>query len=86
MDHRSEFTACESDADCVIRSTACCECAAPRRAVAINVARRADFEALLCAPGMLCPDCVPDYGTLFTWCGGDAPGMPKRCRVDVVGP
>lgn len=83
----SEYTACERDEDCTIRTTECCECGASlERLVAIRVDKRADFYNLVCPPGTGCPECAPDYSPFFSWCGADAPGQPKRCRVDLVGP
>ncbi|MBW2734361.1 MAG: hypothetical protein JRH20_18380 [Deltaproteobacteria bacterium] len=87
--HRSEYTSCDNDSNCVLRVTDCCECGASlslMNLVAIRQDKRADFERLLCEPGTGCPECVLDYAPYFTWCGADASGLPKRCRVDMVGP
>ena len=90
MDHRSAFTACETDSECMLRVAACCECGATidgSTVVAIRVDQLAAFEALLCPPGTGCPECAPLYPDyLFTHCRADTAGGPKRCVVDVIGP
>jgi hypothetical protein len=88
-DHRSEYTACEADDDCVLRVVQCCECGSDptlSNTVAVRRDKLADLERLLCAPGTACDDCLADYSHLFTWCGGDTATMPARCRVDFLGP
>lgn len=88
-DHRSEFTECVDDDDCVLRTTECCECGARPSfdsLVSIRVDRRGDYQNLVCPPDFGCPECGADYEPFFARCGSDTPEMPRRCLVDVVGP
>ena len=55
------ITACSTDADCTLATQACCECGAPAEYLAVNASRRAAYQALVCAEGQGCDDCVHDY-------------------------
>ncbi len=86
--HTSEFTACSDDSDCVLRVIDCCPCGADitlERLVAIRADHLGAFAELVCEPDTACLECEPNYAPFFTWCGGDTPDAPKRCRVDLVG-
>lgn len=88
-DSGQEWSGCESDDDCTLRTRDCCPCGADiveSNLVAIRQDRYADFGSLVCEPGASCPECEPSYEPYFTWCGADTAEGPRRCRVDVVGP
>lgn len=88
-DPANGFNTCEDDAECALRTTECCECGAtPSESslVAIRADRRGEFSALVCEPETGCPECEANYAPFFTHCGADGPGLPARCRVDLVGP
>lgn len=58
----SEATACMADADCRIRSVACCECGArPGVGGLVSVSDSAAYMALHCDPDLACDACVPEY-------------------------
>ena len=57
-------TACQTDSDCRVRTTDCCECGGsiePDHLVAISVNGDAQFSALVCDPNVACPECAPAY-------------------------
>ena len=73
-------TACTTDAGCVIRSAACCECGGGAPYLALAVDRAADYAALVCPPGTACPECAPlPPADLEAYC--DASSGPGVGRV-----
>lgn len=57
-------TACQTDADCKIRTTDCCECGGDSSRggiIAINAAREGMFADLVCDNGQICGACQPIY-------------------------
>lgn len=57
--HRSAFTRCTRDEDCVVRHQSCCECG-PDVWVAVRRSRETDYVRQLCGPVFPCPDCLGD--------------------------
>lgn len=79
------LSACESDADCIIRAAACCECGATiteETVVALNAGIRG-YEAFVCEGDIGCPECAPAYpDNLVARCLGDGgDGAAARCTV-----
>ena len=73
-------TACTTDAGCVIRSAACCECGGGAPYLALAVDHAADYAALVCPPGTACPECAPlPPADLEAYC--DASSGPGVCRI-----
>jgi hypothetical protein len=55
-------TACSDASECRLRTNACCECGGPvddDHLVAIGTG--GGFDALVCDPGIGCPECAPGY-------------------------
>lgn len=74
-------TECETAGECRVRASECCECGAtigPSSVVAVSDGSA--YEALVCDPGMGCPECAPDYPDTLSAICEDA-----RCRVVVSG-
>jgi hypothetical protein len=55
--HRSAFTRCARDEDCVVRHRGCCDCG-PAEWVAVRRSREANYVRQLCGPVFPCPDCL----------------------------
>jgi diguanylate cyclase (GGDEF)-like protein len=73
-------TACTTDAGCVLRTAACCECGGGAPYLALAVDHAADYEALVCPPGTACAECAPlPPADLEAYC--DVSAGPGVCRV-----
>lgn len=55
--HRSAFTRCAHDEDCMVRRRGCCDCG-PDEWVAVRRSRQTDYVRQLCGPVFPCPECV----------------------------
>ena len=78
------MTQCSSDAECVIRTTDCCECGGatdPGSLIAIRADAEGAYTSLICDPGFGCPECLPVYpDDAVATCNAG------RCTVAWVGP
>ena len=84
--HTDAVSACESDADCMVRAPECCEpCGAvsPYDLVALSRAQLSTYLAETCpSGGTSCPDCAPSYPAGVTAKCDDT----KHCVLVGVGP
>ncbi|MEZ4338455.1 MAG: hypothetical protein R3B82_17685 [Sandaracinaceae bacterium] len=74
-------TECTVSADCRVRAAECCECGATiTESTVVAVSDGAAYEALVCDPGMGCPECEPLYpDTIGATCEGG------RCAIILAG-
>ncbi len=61
---------CEADAECVARSTECCECGNDTfgQVIGLNRNRIGDFIDLVCTGAEQCAECAPDYSIYTMQC------------------
>lgn len=74
------FSACTTDADCVLRTSECCECGGDAtNPITINQASRAAYEKEVCKPGTGCPECMPTYPAIRPICDATT----RHCVIPV---
>ncbi|MBI2391668.1 MAG: hypothetical protein HYV09_18915 [Deltaproteobacteria bacterium] len=76
------LSACTTDADCVLRTSECCECGGDAaNPITINQASRAGYEKEVCKPGTGCPECMPSYPAIKPICDATT----KHCVIPIRG-
>lgn len=76
------FSMCDSDDDCVLRTSECCECGGDTsNPITINEASRSDYASVVCKPSTGCPECAPVYPAVKPICDPTT----KHCVVPTRG-